>query len=103
MVVPLTSYPAPHPGAGIERVGDRLMAASPDDHLHHFVEEDDSPSHTAERVVQLADGSRTVSQIASVIASEFEGASLEQVQDDVRAFVGAMVSKQVLVLHDHPL
>ncbi|MBS2026787.1 MAG: PqqD family peptide modification chaperone [Deltaproteobacteria bacterium] len=79
------------------------MAASPDDHLHHFVEEDESPSHTAERVVELADGSRTVAQIASTIVEEFEGATLEQVQDDVRAFVGAMVAKQVLVLHDHPL
>jgi len=101
--VPLTAYPAPHPAAGIERVGDRLMAASPDDHLHQFVEDDDAPSLTAERIVELADGSRTVSEIATQIAEEFEGASLEQVTEDVRGFLGTLVERQVIVLHTHPL
>lgn len=98
-----TLYPAPHPGAGIERVGERLMAASPDDHLHHFVEDDQSPSHTAERIVELADGTRTVQQIAEQLCAEFDGAELPQVLDDVRDFVGTLVERSVLVLHDHPL
>ena len=101
--VPEALYPAPHPGAGIERVGDRLMAASSDDHLHHFVEEDQSPSHTAERIVELADGSRTVRQIAEQLCAEFDGAELDQVLEDVVGFVGTLVERQVLVLHDHPL
>jgi hypothetical protein len=101
--VSLTAYPAPHPGAGIERVGDQLMAASPDDHLHRFVEDDETPSHTAERIVQLADGSRTVSQIARAISEEFEGASLEQVLEDVCEFLRVLVERHVLVLHTHPL
>jgi hypothetical protein len=96
-------FPAPHPGAGIERVGDRLMAASSDDHLHHFIEEDQSPSHTAERIVELADGSRTVRQIADQLCTEFDGAELEQVLEDVKGFVETLVERQVLVLHDHPL
>ena len=99
----LAAYPAPHPGAGIERVGGRLMAASPNDQLHHFVEEDDQPSHTAERIVELADGKRTVSEIARAIAGEFAGAPLEQVTEDVKAFVAMLVERQVFVLHDHPV
>lgn len=99
----LTSYPAPHPGAGIERVGGRLMAASPDDHLHHFVEDDETPSETAERIVELADGKRTVAEIAAVLAGEFEGAPLDVVTADVAEFVKILVERQVLALHSHPV
>lgn len=99
----LNAYPAPHPGAGIERVGDRLMAASSDDQLHTFVEDDEEPSYTAERIVELADGTRTVGEIAAAIASEFEGAPIEQIQADVQQFVGDLVARYVLVLHNHPV
>lgn len=98
----LSAYPAPHPGAGIERVGGRLMAASPDEHLHHFVEADETPSYTAERILELADGTRSVAEIARRIAEEFEGAELAQVTEDVRHFVETLVRRQVLVLHASP-
>jgi pyrroloquinoline quinone biosynthesis protein D len=99
----LDLYPAPHPHTGIERVGERLLAASPDDHLHSFVESDESPSFTAERIVELSDGSRTVRQIARAIAQEFEGApALPEVEGEVAAFVESLITKLVLVLHDHP-
>jgi len=77
------------------------MAASSDDHLHTFVEDDEEPSYTAERIVELADGTRTVGEIAAAIAEEFEGAPLEQIQADVRQFVGELVARHVLVLHNH--
>ena len=79
------------------------MAASPDDHLHHFVEEDDAPSETAERIVELSDGRRSVEEIARVIAGEFEGAPMATVQSDVAEFVRTLVERQVLVLHSHPI
>jgi hypothetical protein len=101
--VPLSAFPAPHPGAGIERVGDRLMAASPDEYLHSFIDEQDAPSQTAERIVELADGRHTVGQIAEAVTAEFEGAVLEQVTCDVQGFIATLVAKHVLVLHAHPL
>jgi pyrroloquinoline quinone biosynthesis protein D len=79
------------------------MAASSNDQLHQFVEGDDTPSYTAERIVELADGRRTVGEIAAVIAEEFEGAALPEVQSDVSAFIGTLVERQVLVLHSHPV
>jgi hypothetical protein len=68
------------------------------------VEDDEAPSHTAERIVELSDGKHSVRQIAEVLQHEFEGApALEQVQADVQSFVETLVAKQVLVVHDHPL
>ena len=95
-------YPAPHPEAGFERVDGRLLVASLDDMLHSFVEDDESPSYTAERIVELSDGSRTFQQIAHQIALEFEGASPEQVEAEVGSFVSELVQSKVLVLHNHP-
>jgi Coenzyme PQQ synthesis protein D (PqqD) len=95
-------YPAPHPDAGFERVDGRLMVASLDDMLHRFVEDDESPSYTAERIVELSDGTRTVRQIAAQIAEEFEGAAPEAIAADVRSFVSQLVEGGVLVLHNHP-
>ena len=97
----LKLYPAPHPDAGFERVDGHLLVASLDDMLHSFVEEDESPSYTAERIVELSDGSHTVEEIAAQIAREFEGAPLETVEADVKAFVAELVQGKVLVLHNH--
>lgn len=91
-------YPAPHPEAGFERVDGRLLVASQDDMLHRFVEEDESVSFTAERIVELSDGSRTVEEIAAVIAREFEGAPLSEIEADVEAFVARLADGKVLVL-----
>jgi hypothetical protein len=97
-------YPAPHPLVGIERVGERLLAASANDELHSFVEDDDTRSHTAERIVELSDGQHTLRDIAAELHREFEGAPpLEQVEADVASFVEILVARQVLVVHNHPL
>lgn len=96
-------YPAPHPEAGFERVDGRLLVASRDDMLHRFVEEDESVSFTAERIVELSDGSRTTQEIAATIAREFEGAPLSTVEADVEAFVAELVQSKVLTLSDRPV
>jgi hypothetical protein len=99
----LDLFPAPHPQAGIERVGGRLLAVSNDDHLHSFVEDGDAPSHTAERIVELSDGKRSVRQIAAALRDEFDHAPpLDVVEADVASFVETLVAKHVLVVHDHP-
>jgi pyrroloquinoline quinone biosynthesis protein D len=100
----LDLYPVPHPEVGIERVGGRLLAVSPDDHLHSFVAGDDAPSHTAERIVELSDGQRTVRQIAAALRDEFDEAPpLDAIEADVSAFVETLVARHVLVVHNHPL
>jgi hypothetical protein len=98
----LDLYPAPHPQAGIERVGGRLLAVSTDDHLHSFIDEDDAPSHTAERIVELSDGRHTVREIAAVVRGEFEDAPpLDAIEDDVVHFVTTLVARHVLIVTPH--
>ena len=97
-------YPAPHPRAGLERVGGRLLAVSIDDHLHSFVEDDDAPSYTAERIVELSDGHRTVRDIAAQIHAEFDAAPpLESIESDVVNFVTTLVARHVLVVMPQPI
>ena len=68
----LAATPKLHPEAGMQRVGGRLLAAAPDDFLHTFEDEQGEVSDVAERIVELADGSRTVSQIVDALCSEYE-------------------------------
>src|SRR6266852_5485210 len=68
----LSSTPKMHPEAGVQRVDGRLLAAGPDDFLHTFEDEDGQVSEVAERIVELADGSRTVAQIVDALCWEFE-------------------------------
>lgn len=49
------------------------------------------------RIWQLADGNRTVGQIAEVISVEFQ-VGLEEAQGDTQAFIRQLVERQVLVL-----
>jgi pyrroloquinoline quinone biosynthesis protein D len=97
----LNKYPARHPETGIERIDGKLMAASPDDHLHVFVNEDDSPNDVAERIVELASGERSVKEIAGALCHEFEVESPKAEEDTVR-FVSRLVEAKVLVVRDRP-
>jgi hypothetical protein len=100
----LDFYPAPHPRAGLERVGGRLLAVSIDDHLHSFVEDDEAPSYTAERIVELSDGRRTLRDIAALIQAEFDAAPpLESIESDVVSFVTTLVARHVLVVTPQPI
>jgi hypothetical protein len=97
--------PAPHPEAAVERVGGRLMIATADDHLHYFVDgdaadqaaaDDESVNEVGERIFELADGSRTVRQIAEALLEEFE-VDLDTALTDTADFVQLLVDRQVLV------
>jgi pyrroloquinoline quinone biosynthesis protein D len=93
----LDMKPRPNPEAALERVGGRWMVATPDDQLHYFVEEGgDEPSAVGDRIIDLADGSRTVREIAAAICSEFEVDETTALTD-TREFVGQLLERRVLV------
>ena len=93
----MEQVPKLHPEVGVQRVGGRLLAASPDDYLHTFEDETGEPSEVAERIVELCDGRRTVAQIVEALCAEFD-VDEAQCAADTAAFVRLMVQKKVLVL-----
>ncbi|HEX8697628.1 MAG TPA: PqqD family protein [Myxococcaceae bacterium] len=93
----LCAVPRIHPDTGVQRVGGRLMAAGPDEHLHTFEDARGQVSPVAERIVELVDGRRTVADIAAVLCDEFE-VEPEACRADTVAFVKLLVEKKVLVL-----
>ena len=97
----LDKKPAPHPEAAIENVGGRVMAATPDDRLHYFVEDgtEESASEVGDRIVQLADGTRTVREIAAELCEEFE-VDLETALKDTAEFVAELVRCGVLTFNN---
>lgn len=72
------------------------MVATPDDQLHYFVAEGgEDPSDVGDRIIDLADGKRTVREIAQVICTEFEVDEPTALRDTAE-FVGALVERKVL-------
>lgn len=93
----MSAVPRLHAEAGIQRVGGRLLAVGPDEHLHTFEDADGEVSEVAERIVELVDGRRTVAGIISVLCDEFE-VEPEVCRKDTVAFLRLLVEKKVLVL-----
>ncbi len=89
------SIPERHRAAAVERVGGRLMIATADDQLHYFTDESEQPNEVGERIVELADGSRTVRQLAECLVEEFE-VELETALADTAEFVQQLVDRKVL-------
>jgi len=94
----MDEWPRVNPEVGVQRVRGRLLAAGPDDVLHTFEEDGGQVSEVAERIVELADGSRTVRQIIEALCEEFEVAP-ELCKADTEAFVELLVERKVLVLN----
>lgn len=86
-----------HPDAGFQRINDRLLAAGPDDYLHLFEDEDGTVSPVGERIVELADGTRTNAQIAEAICREFDVAP-ERCRADTASFIHVLIERNLLVL-----
>jgi hypothetical protein len=93
----LRAVPRLHPETGVQRVGGRLMAAGPDEHLHTFEDARGQVSEVAERIMELVDGRRTVAAIVSVLCDEFE-VEPQACEADTVAFLRLLVAKKVLVL-----
>ncbi|MBI3180577.1 MAG: PqqD family protein [Myxococcales bacterium] len=97
MEIPMNAVPRVHSEAGVQRVGGRFMATSPDDSLHTFEDEGGQVSEVAERIIELVDGQRTLAQIVEVLCEEFE-VEREPCASDTARFVELLVEKKVLVL-----
>ena len=93
----MEAVPRLHPEAGVQRVGDRMLAVGPDDTLHTLEDERGEASEVAERILELVDGCRTVGDIVAVLCEEFE-VEPTQCRGDTVSFVKLLVEKKVLVL-----
>ena len=85
-----------NPEVGVQRVRGRLLAAGPGDVLHSFEGADGQVSEVAERIVELADGSRTLKQIVSALCEEFE-VSEAICAADTEKFAQLLLEREVLV------
>lgn len=95
--VSLSAVPRVHPEAAVHRIGGKLMAATDDDRTHTFDGADGAPSAVAERIVELADGQRTVAQIAAELVSEFEVDRMTAERDTIE-FLEVLIQKHVMVV-----
>jgi hypothetical protein len=86
-----------HPDAGFQRVDDRLLVAGPNDFLHTFEDECGESSDVAERIVDLADGTRTIAQITDSLCAEFD-VDPERCRVDTIDFIQLLVDRHILVL-----
>lgn len=93
----MDEVPRLHPEAGVQRVGDRMLAVGPGETLHTFEDEGGEVSEVAERILELVDGGRTVRDIVAALCEEFEVEPAVCGEDTV-AFVKLLVNKKVLVL-----
>jgi len=92
--------PELHPFAAVERVGGRLMIATPDDQLVSFqAEHSDEPGEVGERIVELCDGRRTIRDISVALSAEFD-VDCETALHDTLQLVQQLVESKVLVLAD---
>jgi pyrroloquinoline quinone biosynthesis protein D len=85
-----------HANAGVQRVGDRLLAVGPGDLLHVFEDESGQPSPVAERIIELADGTRTLESIAQTLCAEFE-VDPQVCVSDILAFAKLLVERELLI------
>ena len=87
--------PRVHPETGVQQVEGRWIAATPDDALHYFEEQNGEVSQVGSRIIALADGHRTVGQIIDLLCAEFEVDPAE-CERAVVEFIDLMVDKKVL-------
>lgn len=92
----LRSVPRLRSDAALEQVNGRWVAATADDQLHTFEDDEGTVSPSAERIVELIDGRRTVAQIAHQLTEEFE-VGRAQAEADTLDFIGLLGRKRLLV------
>ena len=90
----LSLVPKVHPETGAQKVQGRWLAATSDDRLHRF-EDEQGVSQVGERIMELVDGKRSVSDIVAVICEEFE-VGKERCETDALRFIESCVEKQIL-------
>lgn len=95
--VSLATVPRRGERVGVHRVGGQLLATTPDGALHSFEHDDGDISDVGERIVELADGHRSVRQIAQAVVDEFE-VEPDVAERDVLHFVQTLVTKRILTV-----
>jgi pyrroloquinoline quinone biosynthesis protein D len=85
-----------HPETGVQRVGGRMLAASADNYLHTFEDDSGQVSEVAERIVELCDGQRSLSQVVDALCDEFE-VERDVCAQDTLQFATLLVSRNILV------
>src|SRR5579862_236193 len=85
-----------NPEVGVQRVRGRLLAAGPEDVLQSFEDGKGEVSEVAERIVELADGVRSVRQIVDALCEEFE-VSQDVCTEDTQQFVRLLMQKGILL------
>ena len=90
-----TQYPYPAPGMVGRIVGDEAVIVLPGQGQVKVLNE------VGARIWELADGSRTMQQIAREICQEFD-VDETQAETDVNSFVGILVQKGILLLSEQP-
>jgi hypothetical protein len=94
--VSLASVPKVHPDTGAQRVGGRWAAATPEGGWHTF-EDENGVSEVGERIMDLIDGRRSISQIVEVLCSEFDVEG-PVCSEQTLQFVKLLIEKRVLCL-----
>lgn len=91
----MTQYPIPHRQVAGRVIDDEAVLVLSETGDVQVLNE------TGARIWELADGTRTVDQIARAIADEY-AVDFAQAAPDVLAFVQRLAAEQVLVLSDAP-
>lgn len=89
----LNLYPKPHPqtaGRVIDKEAVLILSDNSEVNVLNLV---------GSRIFELADGTRTIGEIAETIFSEYD-VSAEQAQEDVTTFIQQMEKRQVFVLNE---
>ncbi len=88
-------YPAPHPQtAGRVIDGEAVLLLAETNEIQVL-------NPVGSRIFELADGRRTLAEIASILTDEYN-VDFNQALADVSEFVQQLVDSQVLVLYDQP-
>ncbi|MBU8896140.1 PqqD family protein [Corallococcus sp. H22C18031201] len=93
----LSAVPRLHPDAVSVRSRGVLSVLGPGETFLHTFEDDAGASEVAERILELADGERSVEDISRQLCEEFDVDPALCRQDTAR-FVALLVERQVLVL-----
>jgi hypothetical protein len=92
----LQLYPRPHPQtAGRVIDGEAVLILSDNSEINIL-------NRVGSRLFELADGSRSVEQLISIIVAEFD-VSWEQAEQDVSTFFADMARRDVFILNEGPI
>jgi len=91
----LSAYPSPAPGVVGRQVQNEAVVVLAKESKIKVLNE------VGARIWSLADGSRTIADIAAALCAEYQ-VGLEQAQADILQFVVELLERGALVLSEHP-